>query len=284
MNGIINVHKEPGCTSQHVVSAIRKIFSTKAVGHMGTLDPQGEGVLPVGIGKATRLFDLLLSKDKVYEAVFKFGYETDTLDKDGIIVKTSDVLPTENQIIEAARKFIGKINQVPPRYSAKNINGVRAYDLARRGKEVNLQPASVEIFDFTLLRQVGEDEYLFRICCSSGTYIRSLCRDIAAQLGTAATMTAIKRTRSGRFSIDDAKTLDQISEMGESAIIPVENVLADMPREDFPVKMYKQILCGVSFPFVSKYDLFTVYCNGEFFGVGTTTPEGMFRIKTYLKD
>ena len=136
---------------------------------MGTLDPQGEGVLPVGIGKATRLFDLLLSKDKVYEAVFKFGYETDTLDKDGIIVKTSDVLPTENQIIEAARKFIGKINQVPPRYSAKNINGVRAYDLARRGKEVNLQPASVEIFDFTLLRQVGEDEYLFRVGCSART-------------------------------------------------------------------------------------------------------------------
>ena len=283
MNGIINVYKESGCTSQHVVSAVRKIFSTRAVGHMGTLDPQGEGVLPIGIGKGTRLFNLLLNKNKEYEAVFKFGYETDTLDKDGKIIKTTENVPSQEKIADALADFTGKMAQIPPRFSAKNINGKRAYDLARTGADFELKPSLIEVFDFKLINKVAENEYLFGICCSSGTYIRSLCRDLAANLKTYATMTAIKRTRSGIFRIEDALKIDQIAQLGEDAVMPIQQVLSDLPRIDFPHKYYKFIACGMSFPFNADNDNFTVYCDGGFFGIGTCK-DGAFKLKTYLKD
>lgn len=284
MNGIINVYKPKDCTSQHVVSAVRKFLHTKAVGHMGTLDPQGEGVLPVGVGKATRLFDLLLKKDKIYEAKFKFGYETDTLDKDGNIIEYAEVIPSKDEIIAVLPNFVGKIEQMPPKYSAKNVGGVRAYDLARRGVEFDLKPSVVEIFSLELVEQTDENEYLFRIHCSAGTYIRSLCRDIAYKTGSKATMTAIKRTKSGDFIIDNALSPEEIKLLGEKAIIPVEKVLEKLPRVDFPENLYKKISCGVAFEYDKVTEQpFTVYCKGEFFGLGQIN-DGMFSIKTYLRE
>lgn len=284
MNGIINVYKPKDCTSQHVVSAVRKFLHTKAVGHMGTLDPQGEGVLPVGVGKATRLFDLLLKKDKIYEAKFKFGYETDTLDKDGNIIEYAEVIPSKDEIIAVLPNFVGKSEQMPPKYSAKNVGGVRAYDLARRGVEFDLKPSVVEIFSLELVEQTDENEYLFRIHCSAGTYIRSLCRDIAYKTGSKATMTAIKRTKSGDFIIDNALSQEEIKLLGEKAIIPVEKVLEKLPRVDFPENLYKKISCGVAFEYDKVTEQpFTVYCKGEFFGLGQIN-DGMFSIKTYLRE
>lgn len=284
MNGIINVYKPKNCTSQHVVSAVRKFLHTKAVGHMGTLDPQGEGVLPLGVGKATRLFDLLLKKDKIYEAKFKFGYETDTLDKDGNIIEYAELIPSKDEIIEVLPNFVGKIEQMPPKYSAKNVGGVRAYDLARRGVEFDLKPSVVEIFSLELVEQTDENEYLFRIHCSAGTYIRSLCRDIAYKTGSKATMTAIKRTKSGDFVIDNALSPEEIKLLGEKAIIPVEKVLEKLPRVDFPENLYKKISCGVAFEYDKVTEQpFTVYCKGEFFGLGQIN-DGMFSIKTYLRE
>lgn len=284
MNGIINVYKPKDCTSQHVVSAVRKFLHTKAVGHMGTLDPQGEGVLPVGVGKATRLFDLLLKKDKIYEAKFKFGYETDTLDKDGNIIEYAEVIPSKDEIIAVLPNFVGKIEQMPPKYSAKNVGGVRAYDLARRGVEFDLKSSVVEIFSLELVEQTDENEYLFRIHCSAGTYIRSLCRDIAYKTDSKATMTAIKRTKSGDFIIDNALSPEEIKLLGEKAIIPVEKVLEKLPRVDFPENLYKKISCGVAFEYDKVTEQpFTVYCKGEFFGLGQIN-DGMFSIKTYLRE
>ena len=146
MKGLLNIYKPKGYTSQDVVSVIRKVLSTREVGHMGTLDPQGEGVLLVGIGKGARLFDLMLKKDKVYEAEFDFGYETDTIDGDGV-----------------CSRMIGDCDQIPPKYSAKNINGRRAYDLAREGKEFTLKPCKIKIFDLKLLYKTGENKYKFKI-------------------------------------------------------------------------------------------------------------------------
>ncbi|MDD7158233.1 MAG: tRNA pseudouridine(55) synthase TruB [Firmicutes bacterium] len=284
MNGIINVYKPKDCTSQHVVSVVRKFLHTKTVGHMGTLDPQGEGVLPVGVGKATRLFDLLLKKDKIYEAKFKFGYETDTLDKDGNIIEYAEVIPSKDEIIAVLPNFMGKIEQMPPKYSAKNVGGVRAYDLARRGVEFDLKPSAVEIFSIELIEESDENEYLFRIHCSAGTYIRSLCRDIAYKTGSKATMTAIKRTKSGDFTIDNALSPEEIKLLGEKAIIPVEKVLEKLPRVDFPENLYKKISCGVAFEYDKVTEQpFTVYCKGEFFGLGEIN-DGMFSIKTYLRE
>ena len=251
---------------------------------MGTLDPQGEGVLPVGVGKATRLFDLLLKKDKIYEAKFKFGYETDTLDKDGNIIEYAEVIPSKDEIIAVLPNFMGKIEQMPPKYSAKNVGGVRAYDLARRGVEFDLKPSAVEIFSIELIEESDENEYLFRIHCSAGTYIRSLCRDIAYKTGSKATMTAIKRTKSGDFTIDNALSPEEIKLLGEKAIIPLEKVLEKLPRVDFPENLYKKISCGVAFEYDKVTEQpFTVYCKGEFFGLGEIN-DGMFSIKTYLRE
>ena len=285
MNGIINVYKPSGCTSQHIVSAIRKIFATKEVGHMGTLDPQGEGVLPVGIGKSTRLFDVMLRKDKVYEATFKFGYETDTLDKDGAIVSQTHILPSYEEIKKALPFFVGEIDQLPPKYSAKNINGKRAYDLARAGFDFQLKPSRIMIYSFELIKNIGEAEYLFKIHCSAGTYIRSLCRDLAKHLGSQATMTSIKRLKSGEFDIEHSYSIDEIRELKTNAVIPVEQVLAGFPCVEFPPEMYKKISCGVAFPYnYDKNKLFTVYCVNEFFGLGMVDDVGIFKIKTYLRD
>lgn len=284
MNGIINVYKPKDCTSQHAVSVVRKFLHTKSVGHMGTLDPQGEGVLPIGVGKATRLFDLLLKKDKIYEAKFKFGYETDTLDKDGKVTEQTNIIPDKEKILDVLPSFVGKIDQLPPKYSAKNVGGARAYDLARRGVEFELKPAPVEIYSLDMIEDLGDNEYLFRIHCSAGTYIRSLCRDIAYKTGSLATMTAIKRTRSGNFTIEDSLELDEIKELGEQAVIPVEKVLENYPRVNFPLELYKKVSCGVAFPVdFTIHEPFTVYCNEEFFGLGTIN-DGIFSIKTYLRD
>lgn len=284
MKGIINVNKPKGHTSQDVVSIVRKILSTREVGHMGTLDPQGEGVLLVGIGKGARLFDLMLKKDKVYEAEFDFGYETDTLDGDGKEIIRTNVIPSEQELISECKKMIGPCNQIPPKYSAKNINGRRAYDLAREGKEFTLKPCLINIYDLRLVAKTGENKYLFRIHCSGGTYIRSICRDIAYALNSLATMTSIKRLSCGNFSISESLSLDTIKELGQSAIMPLEKVLQPYTRVDVADNFYHKLCSGLrpDAPHGVQKP-FTVYCKGELFGLGEVV-EGKIRVKTYLRD
>jgi tRNA pseudouridine55 synthase len=251
---------------------------------MGTLDPQGEGVLLLGVGKGARLFDFFLSKDKVYEATFKFGYETDTLDKDGTITSNTDTIPAEEDIRAKLSEMVGEQLQLPPKYSAKNIDGKRAYDLAREGKDFELKPCKITIYDAQLLSKVGENEFLFRIHCSGGTYIRSICRDLAYSLGSLATMTSIKRTKCGKFNVKDAvKELD-FSAYPQRYIIPLSEVLSDLPRYDVPDEDYAKLLNGVSLVMTQDFDKpFTVWCKGELFGLGEII-DGKLIVKTNLKE
>ncbi|MDE7394973.1 MAG: tRNA pseudouridine(55) synthase TruB [Clostridiales bacterium] len=284
MKGLLNLYKPRGCTSSDMVVACKKILETRAVGHMGTLDPEGEGVLLLGVGKATRLFDYYLQKDKEYEAEFAFGYQTDTLDATGTIVATSSVLPQEDQIIDACPKLIGKQMQMPPAYSAKSVNGVRAYKLARQGIEVQLSPKEVEIYALSLVRQTAPNTFLMHVHCSAGTYIRSLCRDIAALLGTVATMVSIKRLRCGNFLLSDSVTLDELTVLKEKALLSVEDALASVPRVDIAPERYTELCNGIKQPTVNDSgDIFTVYCKNELFGLGCNK-DGKIHIQTYLRE
>lgn len=212
MNGFLNLNKPSSISSNAVLYAVKKQLpkGTK-VGHLGTLDPLANGVLPVAIGKATKLFDLLLNKTKTYVAQFTFGEETDTLDCEGKIIKHSNLIPSQLKICAELQNFVGVQNQIPPQYSAKNINGHRAYDLARQGVDFELQPKEIEIFKFELVKQISEKTFEFKIECSSGTYIRSIARDLAYKLNTFAFMNSLTRTKSGYFEIDSSIDPDKIN-------------------------------------------------------------------------
>ena len=283
MKGVLNLYKPKGITSSDAVVACRKILGTKAIGHMGTLDPAGEGVLLLGVGKATRLFDYYLKKDKVYEAEFCFGYETDTLDGMGTEVRSTDSIPLQSDIENVLSEFIGKQMQVPPRYSAKSINGVRAYKLARSGKDAELPSCEIEIFDLQLVKQTADNTYLFRIHCSSGTYIRSLCRDIAYRLKSLATMISIKRTRCGKFTADKAVTPNELGELKEKALITVEEALEDLPKVTLSDDLYKQLTSGIKLAAVEQNGNYVLYCKNELFGIACND-NGFIKIKTYLRD
>lgn len=281
MNGILNINKPSGMSSAAAVGKVKRLLGTRAVGHMGTLDPIGEGVLMMGVGKGTRLFEYYLGKSKTYEAAFRFGVETDTLDVTGIETSRTDHVPTESEIIAALPRLIGACEQIPPIYSAKSIGGVRAYKLAREGKIPELKAASVTINALELLGQIGDDEYLFRIDCSSGTYVRSICRDLAYACGSLGLMTAIKRTRCGKYFVEDAVDLEKAT---MSDIIPLDNALSELDRFDAADADYKKLVNGV--PVVSEgvpVGKFALYCRGELLGIANNTEEGI-RIKTYLKE
>ena len=284
IKGILNINKPKGFTSQDVVSVARKALSTRDIGHMGTLDPQGEGVLILGVGKATRLFDFMLKKDKTYRAEFEFGYETDTLDADGQIIEKCDVIPSQSDIEANLNQFIGKQLQLPPKYSAKNINGQRAYDLARNGVDFELKRCEIDIYDIRLLNKTGENKYMFEISCSGGTYIRSICRDLAYSLNSLATMTSIFRTKCGNFTSDKSITLDELKEMKSSAIIPLDEVFSNVNRYNVDETLYTKLCNGIKIPVNTEIvEPFVVYCKDELFGLGKIE-EGFLKIKTYLKD
>ena len=222
--GIIPINKPESWTSFDVVNKIKYAVKPLKVGHLGTLDPMATGVLLVTIGKATKLFDLMQEKEKTYVATFKFGFETDTLDATGEIINKCDVLPTKQQIVDILPKFIGKISQIPPKYSAKSVNGRRAYDMARKGVEFELKPKIVDINNIILL-DFTNNELKLEITCGSGTYIRAIGRDIAKELNTFATMTSLVRTKVGSFSLDKCKNIKEITENIDENIVPIKEIL-----------------------------------------------------------
>lgn len=211
-SGFINVIKPTGMTSSDVVFAVKKKLKIKKIGHLGTLDPAATGVLPIAVGKATKFFDYFLNKDKVYMARVKFGIETDTLDSFGKVVKKDNKTVLKDEILAKMSSFVGKIEQYPPKYSAIKINGKRACDLARDNIDFEIKPKQIEVFSIEIINDFGDNEFLFKVHCSAGTYIRTLFSDLAYSIGTVSTTTAILRTRSGRFDISEAFPLDEIDE------------------------------------------------------------------------
>ena len=227
-SGIIAINKPKDWTSFDVVNKIKHMVKPHKVGHLGTLDPMATGVLLVTVGKATRLFDLMQEKTKTYMATFLFGKTTDTLDSTGEIVGTTNNCPTREDIEKILPKFIGVIDQIPPRYSAKSINGKRAYDLARQNIDFELKPKKIRIFNIKIIDYL--DHILtIEIECGSGTYIRSIGRDIATELNSLAVMTSLVRTSIDHFSIDKCINLDEIDKDNISNEIILLNEILDYP-------------------------------------------------------
>lgn len=234
IHGVINVYKEQGFTSHDVVAKLRGIVGQKKIGHTGTLDPDAVGVLPVCLGRATKLCDMLTDKDKVYEAVMLLGVETDTQDTTGQILKSSETDEiTEEQVRAAVLDFVGDYNQVPPMYSALKINGKKLYELAREGKTVERAARRVQIFDIEIL-SIALPRVTMKVHCSKGTYIRTLCHDIGQKLGCGACMEKLTRTKVSRFEIKDSLTLAQIEVLKKEdrlseILIPIDQMFADYP-------------------------------------------------------
>lgn len=224
MIGFLNILKPTGVSSGFVVNKVKKITGEK-VGHLGTLDPSASGVLSIAVGKATRFFDYFLNKDKEYIALAKFGILTDTLDSDGKILALENRQISLDEIQSVIPLLVGEINQIPPIFSSKNINGERAYDLARQGKDVVLQPKKVQIYGIEAEKTAQNNIFRLKIHCSSGTYVRSIVRDIAEKLGTIATTVCIIRTASGRFKINETITLEELAENPEKHLISINEIL-----------------------------------------------------------
>ena len=236
-HGIINVYKERGFTSHDVVAKLRGIAGQKKIGHTGTLDPDAVGVLPVCLGAATKLCDMMTDKSKEYVAVLKLGIVTDTQDTTGTVLEQHQVNVTEVQIEQVIRSFVGTYNQIPPMYSALKVNGKKLYELAREGKVVERKARPVEICYIDILEPYQEttNELKIRVGCSKGTYIRTLCHDIGAALGCGGAMAYLQRTKVGTFTVDKSYTLAQLQEMKEqgildSAVTPVEDFFSHLPK------------------------------------------------------
>ncbi len=282
MTGFINFYKPSGMSSAISLVKIKKLLGKSVkCGHMGTLDPLASGVLPVAIGKATRLFDYLLDKVKVYEAEFTFGYETDTLDLGGKIINEGGRVPEISEVKAAAKRQVGKIAQIPPAYSAKNVNGKRSYELARKGIAVELKPKTVEILSIIVSESEKAGAFNFKITCKGGTYIRSICRDIAKNLQTYATMTKLVRVKSGVFDINSSISVDELtSENLKDHLILPETVL-DFKRAEILSEEYKDLLDGKQIDFDGESGLYVCMYNKVMAGI-MLAEDKKAKMKTYI--
>lgn len=234
-NGILNINKPEGWTSQDVVAKLRGRLHIRRVGHTGTLDPMATGVLPVCFGKATRIIEYYDDDFKTYEAEMKLGMVTDTLDITGTVLETKPVDVSEEDVIQTIDSFRGWITQIPPKYSALKVNGKPLYKYAREGVEVEIKSRKIYVEDIQPVEvNLGENRILFRVTCSKGTYIRTICDDIGKKLGCGGTMTSLQRTQSGCFRVEDARTLPEILEMSdeelERCVIPMDETLVHLGR------------------------------------------------------
>ena len=233
INGVINIYKERGFTSHDVVAKLRGILKQKKIGHTGTLDPDAEGVLPVCLGKGTRLCDMLTDHSKVYEAVLLLGQSTDTQDVSGTVLQEASVEVSEEEVREAIMSFVGPYDQIPPMYSALKVNGQKLCDLARAGKEVERKARPVEIYEIQI-EEIHLPRVRMTVSCSKGTYIRTLCHDIGEKLKCHGCMESLLRTRVGQFLLKDSLTLAQVEAYRDEnriteIVMPVDQVFSDCP-------------------------------------------------------
>jgi len=294
-NGVINVYKEKGYTSHDVVAIIKRTLKVKA-GHTGTLDPDAEGVLPIVLGKSTRLADYIMAEDKVYEAVIHFGVETDTQDMSGnTLMDNRPVNVQKERLLAALDKFKGAISQTPPMYSAIKIDGKKLYDLARKGIEVERKRRQITIHDIELIEMHPEHARIL-VSCSKGTYIRTLCADIGAELGCGAAMGALLRRASGDFmmegaiKLDDLRALASEERIGEYIISPDE-FFKECPKVYAKDEAIKSIRNGNKFSvdlvMSNKLEIdgkYRLYANQQFVGLYILEPSGLFKPEIILLD
>ena len=278
ISGFINLNKPSGISSAAAVSKIKKLTGVPC-GHMGTLDPLASGVLPVAVGNAARLFQYLLDKQKTYRAVFRFGIGTDTLDCTGEVYCENMPVPDEESIRSVLARFTGEIMQMPPAFSAKSIGGVRAYKLAREGKEVALQPKAVRIDGLELIGKTGADSYEFLIRCGGGTYVRSIGRDVVECLGTCAVMTSLVREKSGYFSLENSVSLEDLACRGGKDCLIAPDTVFEMPALCYSGDLAKRIGYGQTIAADEDDGLYKLYLDGSFYGVAAVNG-GLLKAKT----
>lgn len=274
INGVIIINKEQGFTSHDVVAIMRKILGTKKVGHTGTLDPQATGVLPICVGKGTKASDMLLNSDKEYVARVRLGTTTDTEDIWGEVLNTTDCSHiTYDMVCSATKDFVGEIEQLPPMYSAVKIGGKKLYEYARSGVEVERKSRKVIIHNIAV-ENFSEGEFTLRVSCSKGTYIRTLCADIGKKLGVGACMSGLIRTKSSVFTLDMAKTIDEVKELASEGniqkhIISVDALFAELPEihlnDDYTAKILNGMFLSIPYP-KGKYRVYSA--KGEFICIG----------------
>ncbi len=282
MNGFINLIKPKNMSSAYAVTMVKKKFNLPC-GHMGTLDPMASGVLPIGVGKASRLFQYMIEKKKAYIAEFTFGVATDTLDAEGKIIGQTENIPTEQQIKEKLGIFIGEIMQVPPDFSAKCVNGKRSYELARKGVKVDLPPKKIKIDKFELLEKIDGKTYKFLIECEGGTYIRSLARDLGESVNSLAYMTKLERIKSGIFEIENAVTFDELknSDNPEKYLVNSDKAVS-FEKLILTKEQAQKILDGVFLNYGFNDGIYRVYNQNDFWGVGEVA-NGILKIKSYVR-
>jgi tRNA pseudouridine55 synthase len=289
MNGILNIYKPTGITSFDVVRIVRKISNVKKVGHAGTLDPEASGVLPVCIGKATRAIDYIMGDFKIYEAELKLGVITDTYDREGAILKESEVNANEDEIMQAINSFIGEINQVPPMYSALKVNGKKLYELARAGIEIERQARPILIYNIDVT-EINIPYVKFRVKCSKGTYIRSLCYDIGELLNCGGMMWNLQRIATGQFHIEDTINIEDLNAENISKhIMPIEKIFEGNTKITIEDRFVKFLLNGVVVKdkaLSSKFQeniTYSIYNNdNNFIGIADKSNDGIRLIKSFI--
>lgn len=301
IHGIINIYKEKGYTSHDVVAKMRGILKQKKIGHTGTLDPDAQGVLPVCLGKGTKLCDMLTDKDKTYRAVMKLGVTTDTQDISGQILAQQSLEEelTDDKIREAVLSFVGEYQQIPPMYSALKVNGKKLYELARAGIEVERKPRPVTIYSIEI-EDISTPYVSMTVCCSKGTYIRTLCHDIGQKLGTGACMESLVRTRVSIFSVEESIPLARLEELRdegrlEEVIQPIDAMFLQYPEITVRAQYHKLLYNGN--PFTVDHiqgeapagpvdgQAYRVYDgNHQFVGIYKADAQGIFRVVRFFMD
>ena len=285
MNGIVIVDKPQGWTSQDVVAKLRGVFQTRRIGHGGTLDPMATGVLPVFVGRGTRGVEFFEHAEKTYEAVLQLGITTDTEDTSGTVLEESEVHISETDFLAILPQFRGKIQQIPPMYSALKVNGQKLCDLARKGKEVERQPREIEIYKLECLEFSGSTARLL-VHCSKGTYIRTLCKDIGAALGCGGCMAALRRVTAGEYTIAEAVPLAELveAENPEAYLRPVDSMFRNYPAMTLSPKQEIRCRNGNSFSITLADGTYRAYAqNGEFLMLAKVENGIMSTIKSFFE-
>lgn len=272
MNGILIINKLKGYTSHDIVAKVKKITGEK-VGHTGTLDPLATGVLPLLIGKGTLCSKYLMDHDKTYKVILKLGIKKNTGDGEGEILQEENVnenLLKEQKVKNVLNNFLGEQEQIPPIYSAIKVNGKKLYEYARKGQEVEIKPRKITIYYIQLLKIDKENKEIeFEVSCSKGTYIRSLCEDIAKKLGTVGYMKELQRTRVGIFKIDQAISVEELDENTiQENIITIEELFKDLENIELNERKLQMFLNGVKLSFKIKDGIYKIYNNQKFIGIG----------------
>ncbi len=276
MEGVINVYKEADWTSGDVVNKLKGVLHERRIGHGGTLDPDATGVLPICVGRATRLFDYITAFHKTYVARVKFGIVTETQDATGNVIEEREVNISLDDIKNALPCFLGTIKQIPPMYSALHVNGERLYDIARRGEKVDLEAREIEIENIEIISDFENNEISLRVTCGKGTYIRTLCHDLGEKLGCGAHMKTLLRESAAGLKLENAYKISEIEEMMKkedlSFLTPTDEAISFMPRVNIHKNALKKLENGNPIPksFADKIseDFVRIYCDEIFFGIG----------------